>query len=447
MGKVKKIPIWFIVTFFSLGGFICGYILSVIAGAAPFIKQDFSLSTYQLSTLMGLILLGGIIAKAVFLFADKIGRKNLIFATLILYTSGILIFTLGNSYTMLYIGRLMQGGAVILGSVSFTVYLSEISPPDIRGRMVTLFQLAWTGGMFSANLIDFVIVKTGNWQLVFNIMLVFPVLMFFAAFFLPESPRLLAMNGKKEKAKNILKMLLTKATDEEIEREIEELSEVKKSEGFKETLSLIFSRKYGKSIFMAVTVFVLTQLTGINAIVQTSVIMLKDCGMKSEIMSMAGGSLVTGINFLATILTIILVDKIGRKKLLKLGTGGFFTTALILALMLYLLPVGNFKGWVMLFGLFICVAFVAVGPCGVVYVVLTEVLPTRVRSIGIVIGGFIAVVVGYFFVSKFLIVAKLYGYSSLFLMIAFFGALYFVFATFILPETKGKTLEEIEAEL
>ena len=447
MSKVVKVPIWFIVAFFSLGGFICGYILSVIAGAAPLIQHDFALSTYQLSTLMGLILLGGIIAKVVFLFADYIGRKNLIFITLILYISGILIFTSGHSYAALYIGRLMQGGAIILGSVAFTVYLSEISPPDIRGRMVTVFQLAWTGGMFSANLIDFVLVESGSWQFVFNIILVFPVIMFFSAFFLPESPRLLALKGKKDKARTILRMLLTKATDEEIEKELEELSDVKKSEGFSETLSLIFSRKYGKSIFMAICVFVLTQLTGINAIVQTSVIMLKDCGMKSEIMSMAGGSLVTGINFLATILTIILVDKIGRKKLLKLGTGGFFITALILALILYLLPVSNFKGWVMLFGLFVCVAFIAVGPCGVVYVVLTEVLPTRVRSIGIVIGGFIAVVVGYFFVSKFLIVADLYGYSSLFLLIAFFGAVYFVFATFILPETKGKTLEEIEAEL
>jgi len=435
----------FIVAYFALGGAICGYVLSIISGAASFIKNDFNLSTAELSEIMGVFLLGGIVANILFLFSDKFGRKLLVFVTLILYIIGILLFTTAHSSTMLYVGRLVQGISILLGSMAFTVYLTEVAPTKHRGKMVTVFQLSWTAGMFIANFVNMGFEQSGNWQLMFNVVLFVPVLLIIFTGFLPQTPRWLVLRGRKDEAKELLRNLNKKLSSEDLEHEFNMILQAKDKTKDMNIFKELTQKKFFKPILLVIAILVLTQLTGINAILQASATMLKDTGLTSDFMSIFGAILISGVNFVLTIGTIMYVDKIGRIKLLKIGTGGYCITMLILSAVFFLLPVGPLKGYCMLIGLMVGVGFLAFGPTGVIYVIVAEILPNSVRSTGLVIGGFASMIIGFFFISKFLVIATKGGYGILFLVLAICAIIYFFFSIKLLPETKGKTLEEIEA--
>ncbi|MEI6055605.1 MAG: sugar porter family MFS transporter [Lentisphaerota bacterium] len=441
MKKLTESPA-FIIVFFSLGGLICGYALSVIAGAAPTIVKEFSLSTNQISTIMGLILFGGVFAKFILVMNDCFERKIMIIINLLLYIVGILLFTNAHTYEMLYWGRFIQGTAVIMGTVTFPVYLSEIAPAKNRGRMITTFQLSWTAGMLIASIVNLKMVGSSNWQPMFNVILFIPVLLFIFAFFLPRSPRWLAMKGRIVEAEQIVRAINKNMKPEDVQKEVNALL-ARDQINWAGSFGLIF--KFIKPILLVTGVFVLTQLLGINAIFQTSVILLKACGVQSDFMAIFGTILLSAVNFLMTIGTIMFVDKLGRKKLLRIGTFGYFICMLILALTVWIAPKTEMTGWACLVLMLVGIGFLAFGPTGVVYVIIAEMLPTAIRSIGIVIGGLCSVIVGTIFVSKFLVIGAWLGYGSLFLMISIFSLIYFVFSIKLLPETKGKTLEEIES--
>lgn len=441
MKKLTESPA-FIIVFFSLGGLICGYALSVIAGAAPTIVKEFSLSTNQISTIMGLILFGGVFAKFILVMNDCFERKIMIIINLLLYIVGILLFTSAHTYEMLYWGRFIQGTAVIMGTVTFPVYLSEIAPAKNRGRMITTFQLSWTAGMLIASIVNLKMVGSSNWQPMFNVILFIPAILFIFAFFLPRSPRWLAMKGRIVEAEQIVRAINKSMKPEDVQKEVNALL-ARDQINWAGSFGLIF--KFIKPILLVTGVFVLTQLLGINAIFQTSVILLKACGVQSDFMAIFGTILLSAVNFLMTIGTIMFVDKLGRKKLLRIGTFGYFICMLILALTVWIAPKTEITGWACLVLMLVGIGFLAFGPTGVVYVIIAEMLPTAIRSIGIVIGGLCSVIVGTIFVSKFLVIGAWLGYGSLFLMISIFSLIYFIFSIKLLPETKGKTLEEIES--
>ncbi|HJO92307.1 MAG TPA: sugar porter family MFS transporter [Victivallales bacterium] len=438
----------FIIVFFTIGGSIFGYELSIIASAAPFIRSSFHLTTVQLSTLMGLILLGGIMSKAIIMFADFLGRRNLIIFTFFIYIIGFLIFTHSHSYAMLSVGRLIQGASMTLNAVIFNVYLAEISPKKIRGRVILAQQLSFTAGILLAGIVSLGYVKSGNWEGMFNCILFLPIILFFFSFLLPQSPRCLALKGKLEEAKTILRKINKKLTKEQLELECEELVfDHKKDSSVKEKLKLYLNKKYIKPILIVLALYVLDQLTGVKAIFQTSVVILNQTGISSTFVGVLGSIFITGMNFVMTIVTLIYIDKLGRKKILKIGIAGFAISTLIMGLILFLLPTGNVKGWVMLIGLVVAIGFYAFGPSAVIGVLASEIIPNRARSIGLVICGLIANIVGMIFVSQFLIIAKDAGYGILFTAIAISAIIFFIFALKVVPETRGKSLEEIESGL
>ncbi len=434
----------FIILFFSFGGFVGGYLLSVIAGAAPFIIKDFSLSIEQISTIMGLILLGGIIAKLMLLLNDYFGRKKFIYVTNILLIAGILTFTFADSYTTLFWGRFIQGTGAIMSTVVFPIYLSEIAPTNKRGMMITTFQLSWTGGMLVANLVNLQYASTGNWQLMFNIILFIPVLLLVFTPFIVKSPRWLALKGRFEEAREIIKKINAKSSPEILDQELKSIVIVDTVDWSKQ-FKLI--PKYFKPILFCTAIYVLTQLCGVNAIMQTSTIVLKDCGIQSNFMAIFGTILIAAMNFIMTIGTILLVDKLGRKKILKIGLCGFTISMIILAIVVGTMPAVALTGWLALICMLVAIGFLAFGPTGVVYVLLVEVLPTSVRTIGLIIGGFIALGIGTIFISKFLVIGESIGYPFLFGMMALFALIYLIFSITMLPETGGKSLEEIESEI
>ncbi|MCP4180899.1 MAG: sugar porter family MFS transporter [bacterium] len=446
LGRVRY-SIWFIVIFFLFGGLIFGYELSIIAGADPFIKSAFHLSTDQISLLMGAILLGGIMSKVILVFSDIVGRRILINLTILTYILGMLLFAHAHSYNMLYIGRLFQGVALTLMGITFNMYLAEVAPVKIRGRMLITLQLAYTAGMLLASVVSLPYSRTGDWRGMFSCIIFIPIILFLFSFLLPQSPRLLILKGKLDKAKVILAKINKKLTPEEHAKEFNDLATSFNNDKKKNKINKYLNPKFVKPILIVATLYVLDMFTGIKAILQTSVLIIHQTGISSIYISIIGSILITAINFIMTFGTIYFIDIIGRKKLLKIGIGGFTITTLIMGILFEVLPVGSLKGWAMIIGLVVAVGFYAFGPSGVIGVVASEILPNRARSIGLIICGLVSNFVGLIIVSKFLVVAQAAGYGFLFLGIAACSVVYYLFCLKVVPETKGKSLEEIESEL
>jgi len=442
-----RYSIWFIVGFFILGGMIFGYELSILAGADPFIQKAFNMSTSELSTLMGVILLGGIMSKVILVFSDFIGRRTLISITLLTYILGMYLFSDAQSYYMLYVGRLFQGAAMTLMAITFNIYLAEVAPVKIRGRMIILLQLAYTGGMLLASVVSLPYSRTGDWRGMFSCILFVPIILFFFSFLLPQSPRLLFLKGKLEKAKDVIRKINSKLTPQQLELEIADLTASFDKHSKKSLWKQYLDPKFIKPILIVLALYTLDMLTGIKAILQASVVIIDQTGISSVYVGIIGSIMITAINFIMTFGTIYFIDRMGRRKLLKIGIGGFVISTISMGIILLLLPDGNLKGWLTIIGLVVAVGFYAFGPAGVIGVVATEIIPNRARNLGLVFCGLISNIIGMIFVSKFLVIAQDTGYGGLFLSIGICAIIYFVFCMIVVPETCGKSLEEIEKGL
>ncbi len=439
---IKRKYFFNMLVFAALSGGLSGYMLGVISGILPILENSYGFTSVQISLVAGSILLGCVIASIYTgVLNDYIGRKKVMIITFLLYIIGTLGFLFYSTFNSIYIFRLIQGIGFGMAVIVVPVYLSEVATKNNRGTIITTFQLSLTGGVLVSNLINLLLAIDLNWHLVVVIMLILCLVTFYYVFTLPESPRWLYNHVSLKDAKKALACLNEKFNNHLVWDEIN-VPINKEKVNVKEILT---NKLYYKPILIVTAAVSLTQLSGYNAFIQCSVSILKDSGINSEIVGLLGGVSITAINFLATILTLILVERIGRKKILKIGTFTLLIVLLSLSFLNFALPTGILKGYITLLGIVLVVGFFAFGPGGVILVLCTELLPNQVRGIGLSIAFTIGGLVGMFFVSAFLPLSKIIGFSGLFLLIAFFTFCY-VLISFIIPETKGKTLEEIEEE-
>lgn len=429
-----------IIIFSVLNGFLCGYLLGVIAGIFPIIQKSFELSDAQISFIAGAIL-AGCFVSSIYTgpLNDFIGRKKTIIYTMLFYIVGIIIMIFGADYKVFYAGRLFQGIGFGMAVIVVPIYLSEVSPASHRGIVITAFQLSLTAGILISSIINLGLVSYFNWHLLFVVLTALPVILIIYTFFLPQSPRWYVKVGKLDKAKNVLYKIYDR-TEAELELEAMKLSQGGTTN---QKISIIFKRKYIIPILIVTAAVSLNQLTGINAFIQCSTNILKSAGISSDVIGLLGGISITGVNFVGTIMTLLLIEKIGRRRILKIGTFMVLISLIVIGLINYFAPAGAFKGYVTLIGIVLVVGFYAFGPGGVVVVLCTELLPFKVRGIGFSISFTIGALVGFFFVSEFLTLGEKIGYSGLFLLMACFVFFYFLIS-YAIPETKGKSLEDLE---
>lgn len=432
---------FFILGFAALGGLLYGYDIGVISGALLYIEKDIVLTTTQTSLIVAAVLGGGSIATLISgPLADWLGRKKMILLSAVIVILGTIVLAGAYDYSSLLVGRLIQGVSVGIITIVIPLYLAEATPKNMRGRGMALFQLVLTSGIVLAYAVNLLFARQENWRGMFLCILVPAFAFLIGSLFIPESPVWLFSQGKKEKALKILKKLRLK---KEAEKEFKEM-ETLKQQTHASLKKFQWKPYYFLPLFLAISIAVLNQLTGINVILQYITIILKNAGLEADVFSLLGSVGIGLINFTATILALVLIDKIGRKPLLLIGTGGIIVSLFFAGLGSLIFESSYFKGVYLLVTLIGFICSFAIGPGVVVWLAVSEILPNPIRSKGMGVALFLNSVASTLYASIFLSWVEIIGYSGIFWLSSFFALLYFLITYFYLPETRHKTLEEIE---
>jgi SP family arabinose:H+ symporter-like MFS transporter len=440
----------------TIGGFLFGFDTAVISGTISFVKSQFGLSTLEegwfvSSALVGCIL-GVVIAGSL---SDRFGRKKVLFLSSLLFLLSTLGCTLAPTYVLLVIARLVAGMGIGVASMLSPLYISEIAPPASRGRLVSFYQFAITIGILcayfsnawvlelsrnfspSAGLLS-LIYREEIWRGMFGTMTIPNLLFLLLLFFIPESPRWLIAKGFGEKAKSVLADI---QAGEDIEVEYEQISRTISREEV--SLSQLFHPDMRTALLVGIFLPVFSQLSGINAIIYYGPKILSEAGL--SISDALGGQVSIGIvNVLFTLFAIWQVDKLGRKPLLMVGIAGVFVS--LVAVGLFFLQ--QVPQSVMLLAFIMCFTACfsfSYGP--VAWIVISEIFPTHIRGRAMSIATFALWTANAIVGQMFPWLLENAGPAGTFWIFAGLCVPAFLLVWRILPETKGKTLEEIEVQL
>ena len=443
----------------ALGGFLFGYDTAVISGTIAQVTEQFGLDALQQGWYVGCALIGSIIGV---LFAgilsDKFGRKSTMILSAILFSTSAIGCAVSTDFNQLVIYRIIGGVGIGVVSIISPLYISEVAVAQYRGRLVSLYQLAVTIGFLGAYLVNYQLlgysmsnpdVSTGWWNLVFVSevwrgmlgMETLPAIMFFIIiFFIPESPRWLILKGREEKATNILERIYT--SSKEALFQLTETKSVLSSES-KSEWKLLLQPGIRKAVIIGVCIAVLGQFMGVNAVLYYEPSIFENAGLSGGD-SLFYQVLVGLVNTLTTVLALVIIDKVGRKKLVYYGVSGMVISLVLIATyFIYGESWGISSIFLLIFFLFY-VFCCAVSICAVVFVLLSEMYPTRVRGLAMSIAGF-ALWIGTYLIGQLTpwMLQNLTP-AGTFILFAIMCVPYMLIVWKLVPETTGKSLEEIE---
>lgn len=431
----------------SIGGILYGYDLGIISGALLFMNRNLALTPTEASFIVAAVLGGGAVAT---LFSgpstDRFGRRFSLNLSAVVFIAGIIIVVFSNRFVTVLVGRLVQGVGIGIITIVVPLYLVETMPPSLRGRGVTLFQLCLTFGILLGYLVGYAFHASGDWQMMFATMLV-PAVAFLGGglFVLPESPRWLYRRGRIEEACAVL-VRIQGATDTDLALgEIQTAIESECQQG-RSDWGLLLRPGFRKGFAIALAVGILNQLTGINVLLQFNTLILQQSGLHTSAGAILGSVGVGAANFVITIIALSLIDKVGRRPLLIIGASGTLAAMLFIGVVHLATAPSVFQGYATLAGFILFVVFYAVGPGVVVWLAISEVLPLAIRAKGMAVALFANSLVSAGLAAVFMTLVAIISYAGMFLLLAFFVLLYLLVAIFPLPETRGRSLEEIEKE-
>ncbi len=438
----------------SLGGFLFGYDTAVISGTLAMVRQQFELNAnmegwYVSSALLGCIL--GVSGAG--WFSDKYGRKKVLLLTGALFSISAIGCALSLSFTMLVIYRLIGGLGVGIASMLSPLYISEISPPALRGRLVTLYQFAITVGILCAYFVNVWLLNASHnpgFENLTNLHLIFkeevwrgmlgmeaiPALSFFVLIlFIPKSPRWLVVKGQTDQARKVLSRLVG---INEANNEISEIEDTLALE--KGSWKMLLAPGIKMAVFIGVTLAVLQQFTGIDAIIYYGPRIFEEAGF--GLTEALGGQVFIGIiNVVFTVIAIFTIDIFGRKRLLLTGTAGMLVSLIVIGA---LFAAGKANGMLLLSLILVFIACFAFSLGPVVWVILSEIYPTKIRGRAMSIAT-IAVWIGTAIIGQLIPISlDNLGPDITFWIFAFFCLPTIYIGWKLLPETKGRTLEDIE---
>ena len=443
----------------ALGGFLFGYDTAVISGTIAQVTQLFQLDALQQGWYVGCALVGSIVGV---LFAgilsDKLGRKLTMVISAVLFSTSALGCALSADFAQLVVYRIIGGVGIGVVSIVSPLYISELAVAQYRGRLVSLYQLAVTVGFLGAYLVNYQLLAwaesgtqlsvdwlnkvfiTEVWRGMLGMETLPAILFFIIIFFIPESPRWLIVRGKELKAVNILEKIYNSIT--EAKSQLKETKSVLTSETRSEW-SLLMKPGIFKAVIIGVCIAILGQFMGVNAVLYYGPSIFENAGLSGGD-SLFYQVLVGLVNTLTTVLALVIIDKVGRKKLVYYGVSGMVLSLVLIGL--YFL-FGDSLGVSSLFLLVFFLFYVfccAVSICAVVFVLLSEMYPTKVRGLAMSIAGF-ALWIGTYLIGQLTpwMLQNLTPAGTFFLF-AVMCVPYMLIVWKLVPETTGKSLEEIE---
>ncbi|MDR7246196.1 sugar porter family MFS transporter [Priestia megaterium] len=436
-----------IVLISTFGGLLFGYDTGVINGALPYMSDDFNLNSFTEGLITSVLLLGAAIG-AVFggRLSDGIGRRKSIFFLAVLFFISTIGCTLSPNVTMMIISRFLLGIAVGGASVTVPTFLAEMSPSDRRGRMVTRNELMIVGGQFLAFVFNAILGNLfghiGVWRYMLSIAAIPAIVLFFGMMKVPESPRWLVKKGKNKEALRVLRKI---RTEEQAQIELKEIEnalskEVELNEASFKDLAVPWMRRI---VFIGIAIAFVTQATGVNSIMYYGTEILRQAGFATSAALI--GNIANGvISVLATIVGIWLLGKVGRRPMMLTGLTGTTVTLLLIGILSFVVGSSTVLPYVMLALTVTFLAFMqgAIGP--VLWVSLSEIFPLRLRGFGMGISVFFLWMTNFIIGLLFPVMLDKMGLSVTFFIFAVIGCVSIFLMAKFLPETKGRTLEEIE---
>lgn len=429
----------------SLGGLLSGFDTGVISGALLYINETWNLSDYLQGILVSSVLIGAVIGAATNgILADIFGRKKIIIATALIFITGSILCGLAPNIYVLILSRILVGLAV--GIVNFVVplYLSEVSPKQLRGTLVSLYQWAITAGILFSYVINAAFaqaVYSWRWMLFAG---VFPgLILLIGMMFLSDTPRWLVSKNRDDEAKKVFRKI---EPDIDVDEEIRQIKETLKPE--KDTVDKKFRfKKWMIMPFIVGIGIMFAQIcTGINTIIYYAPTIFKIAGFDSNLNAIYATTGIGVVNFLMTVVAIFFTDRLGRKPLLYFGLTGVMLSLLALGCAFQFEHVlgANLK-WVAVGSLvsyIVCFAF-SLGPVG--WVLVSEVFPLKIRGLAMSICTVSNFAFNFFVVGSFPILINRLGGAITFWGFAAVSFLCILFVFFFVPETKGISLEQIES--
>ena len=414
MSEKVSARVIFLAVVAAIGGILFGYDTAVISGTTEVVKMQFGLSTGGEGWYVGCALIGSILGVLIAgMLSDFLGRKKTMLISALLFSISAIGCALSKDFTQLVIFRMIGGFGIGIVSIVSPVYISEVSPAPVRGTMVSLYQLFITIGFLLAYLMNYLIIKGTTmddyWRPMLGAEAVPDLLFLVLIFFIPESPRWLAVRGERQD----------------------------KSEEWKAL------REPGilKAVLIGSCIAILGQFMGVNAVLYYGPKIFQDAGLSGE-GSMFSTVLVGVVNMLTTVIALLIIDKVGRKQLVWWGVGGMIFCLVCIGIWF---AVGTLPTWFLLTFFLLYVFCTAISISAVVFVLLSEMYPNRVRGLAMSVAG-LALWVGTYLIGQLTpwMLENLTPAGTFFLF-AFCCLPYLYIMWKYVPETTGKTLEEIEA--
>lgn len=419
----------------ALGGYLFGFDFAVISGALPFLQKQFLLSAYWEGFATGSLALGAIAGCIVAgNIAEKYGRRPGLLLAAGIFTISSLLMAMATNRDFFILARFVAGIGVGMASMLSPMYIAEIAPAHLRGRMVAINQLTIVLGILITNLVNYGLRNSGDdaWRYMFGLGAVPAGLFFIGALLLPESPRWLMKDGKTERAAVVLKRIGgTDFAAESIQQIAQSLQHTERT-----NYRVVFNSRVMPAVLAGIGLAVFQQLCGINVVFNYAPKIFESIGASQDD-QLLQTVFIGSVNVVFTVLAMLLVDKLGRKPLMLAGAGGLAVLYVIVANMLA--RGSQAVAWFLLSA----IGMYAVSLAPVTWVLISEIFPNSVRSAATTI-AIICLWSAYFvLVFTFPLLFEKAGYWSFYIYAAV-CALGFLFVWWKIKETKGKTLEELE---
>lgn len=460
MGKNVNIAyVIFLSVVAALGGFLFGYDVAVISGTIKQVSTQFQLDTLQQGWYVGCALTGSIAGVMISgILSDKIGRKKPMVISAILFSTAAIGCALSGSFTELIICRIIGGVGIGIVSIISPLYISEVSIKQYRGRLVALYQLAVTVGFLGAYLINYKLLEIAQageitnmlmnkifvnevWRAMLG-MITLPALLFFITiFFIPESPRWLILKYAHTKAETILTRIYNSSAEAKLQ--VRETQEMVTRERSKSEWTFLTQPGIRKAVIIGMAIAILGQFMGVNAVLYYGPSIFTDSGLSSDD-SLFYQVLVGLVNVVTTILAIFIIDKVGRKKLVYWGVSGMIIALVSIGIYFMFVKSCEFSPIYLLIFFLFYIFSCAISICAVIFVLLSEMYPIKVRGLAMSIAG-LSLWIGTYLIGQLTpwMLENLTTAGTFFLF-AIMCIPYMLIVWKLIPETTGKSLEDIE---
>jgi sugar porter (SP) family MFS transporter len=427
----------------ALGGFLFGYDTGIISGSLPFITKEFGASTFQQQAFVGALLIGAVVGAIISGFsADSLSRRRTKIIAGVVYVVGALGSALAQTSTELIAARFVLGIAVGTASFVAPMYISELAPKKIRGGVTSFNQLMVVSGILGAYIVSWALKDvTNNWRWMLGLGALPGIALAVGMFFQPFSPRWLIDQGREDEARKVLRR--ARDNDEDVDEEVAEIKEAAGEEG---GIRQVWKPEVRPMVAVGLALAVAQQFIGVNTVIYYAPTILKFTGVGTGDAITQALSVGT-TNLVFTITAVLILDKVGRRPLLMFGTAGCIVSLAMLGVFFASGYLQDNASWVALVCLIVYIASFAIGLGPVFWLMIAEIFPLRVRSSAMslsTVGNWSSnFIVSSFFLSLTSAITR----QGTFWLYAGFGVIALVYFIARVPETKDRSLEQIESDL